>query len=89
MEIALPALVAVIALLFSGLIGTVEAAVTSISRARVEDMVKDEVSGAPALLRVLDRRADHINLLVLLKTLLDATAAVFAALAAQKQNQNG
>ncbi|MDR7329970.1 hemolysin family protein [Corynebacterium guangdongense] len=84
MEIALPAVVAVVALLFSGLIGTVEAAVTSISRARVEDMVKDEVSGAPALLRVLDRRADHINLLVLLKTLLDATAAVFAALAAQK-----
>lgn len=84
MEIALPALVAVAALLVSGLIGTVEAAVSSISRARVEDMAKDEVAGAPALLRVLERRADHINLLVLLKTLLDATAAVFTALAAQK-----
>lgn len=71
--------VTVLALGLSGLVGTVESAVSSISRARVEGMVKDEVSGSRSLLKVLDHRADNINLLILLKTLLDATAAVFAA----------
>ena len=72
-------IVTVLALGLSGLVGTVESAVSSISRARVEGMVKDEVSGSRSLLKVLDHRADNINLLILLKTLLDATAAVFAA----------
>ncbi|GAB3690377.1 hemolysin family protein [Corynebacterium nasicanis] len=71
--------VTVLALALSGLVGTVESAVSSISRARVEGMVKDEVAGARALLKVIDHRADNINLLILLKTVLDATAAVFAA----------
>ncbi|MHA2789494.1 hemolysin family protein [Corynebacterium sp. S7] len=75
-------IVAVVALLASGLVGTVEAAVSSISRARVENMVKDDVRGAAALLRVLNHRANHINLLVMLETILDATAAVFAAMMA-------
>lgn len=67
------------ALLLSGLFGTVEAAVSSISRARVENMVKEEEKpAAKTLLRVLDRRAEHINLLVLVRTLLDVTAAVYA-----------
>ncbi|MDO5668774.1 MAG: hemolysin family protein [Corynebacterium sp.] len=71
--------VTVVALALSGLVGTVESAVSSISRARVEGMVKDEVGGSRALLKVIDHRADNINLLILLKTVLDATAAVFAA----------
>ncbi|WIM67094.1 hemolysin family protein [Corynebacterium breve] len=77
---ALYGIVAIVAMLLSGLVGTVEAAVSSISRARVENMVKDEVRGAPGLLRVLNYRANHINLLVMIKTILDATAAVFAAM---------
>ncbi|MCS5480128.1 hemolysin family protein [Corynebacterium sp. YIM 101645] len=76
--------VTVLALALSGLLGTVESAVSSVSRARTEGMVKDDVNGARSLLTVLDRRADHINLLVLLKTLLDATAAVFAAALARE-----
>ncbi len=81
MSMALAGLITVAALLLSGLIGTVEAAVSSISRARVEHMVKEEEQrNARSLLRVLDHRAEYINLLVLLKTLLDATAAVFASL---------
>ena len=76
--------VTVLALALSGLLGTVESAVSSISRARVEGMVKEDVGGARTLLDVLDRRADHINLLILLKTLLDATAAVFAAALARE-----
>ena len=71
------------ALLVSGLLGTIEAAVTSLSRARVEHILKEEEKpGAKALLRVLDRRAEHVNLLVLGRALVDATAAVFAAMLA-------
>nr|WP_232959167.1 hemolysin family protein [Corynebacterium marambiense] len=70
------ALGAAAALITSGALGSVESAVTSISRARVEELVKDERPGAVNLLQVVDRRADHINLLVLLRTLLESTAAV-------------
>ncbi len=70
-----------IALLLSGLLGTVEAAVSSISRARVEQIYKDKESGSSRmLLKVLDHRAEHINLLVLGRYFLDATAAVFTAM---------
>lgn len=73
-------LTAVVAMLLSGLLGSIESALTPISRARVEGMVKDEVPGAPALLRVVDHRASHVNTLVMLRTVLDVTAAVFSAM---------
>ncbi|MEJ5928936.1 hemolysin family protein [Corynebacterium sp. H128] len=73
----LNALGLVIALIGSGALTTVESAVSSISRARVEELVKDDRPGAEALLKVVTKRAEHINLLVLLRTLLDAVAAVF------------
>ncbi|MCF4006190.1 hemolysin family protein [Corynebacterium uropygiale] len=82
--IAVLVLVTVLALGFAGLVGTLESAVSSISRARVEQLVKDERRGARALLHVVDERAVHINLLVLLRTLLDATAAIFAAAVASR-----
>lgn len=75
---------AVIALLLSGLLGSAESALAPISRARVEGMVKDEVSGSQALLRVVDHRASHVNTLVMLRTVLDVTAAVFAAMLAME-----
>ncbi|OEY04260.1 hemolysin family protein [Corynebacterium sp. Marseille-P4321] len=74
------AVATVVALLLSGLLGSVESALAPISKARVEGMVKDDVPGAAALLKVVARRADHVNTLVLLRTVLDITAAVFAAM---------
>lgn len=74
------AVVTVLSLLLSGLLGSVESALAPISRARVEGMVKDDVQGAEALMRVVDHRANHVNTLVLLKTVLDISAAVFAAM---------
>ncbi|ANE04514.1 hemolysin family protein [Corynebacterium crudilactis] len=68
----------VVALLFSGLLGAVESALSTVSRARVEQMHKDEASGSAYLLHVIDERALHINMLIMLRTLLDASAAVFA-----------
>ncbi|GAB3589584.1 Magnesium and cobalt efflux protein CorC [Corynebacterium faecale] len=69
-------------LLLSGLLGAIETAVSTVSRARVEQMHKDEISGSKALLHVIDNRATHINMLVMLRTLLDATAAVLAGVIA-------
>jgi len=74
------ALVTLLALLTSGLLGSVESALAPISKARVEGMVKDDVDGSSALLKVVDQRANHVNTLVLLKTVLDITASVFAAM---------
>ncbi|QTH59182.1 HlyC/CorC family transporter [Corynebacterium hindlerae] len=73
----LTALGLLLALVISGALTTVESAVSSISRARVEELLKEERPGADALLKVVTKRAEHINLLVLLRTLLDAIAAVF------------
>ncbi|MCQ9352356.1 hemolysin family protein [Corynebacterium sp. 153RC1] len=74
------ALVTMVALLASGVISTVETAVSQVSRARVEHMAKEEdAPAARGLLKVLDHRAEHINLLVFFRTILDVTAAVFAA----------
>lgn len=68
----------ILALLLSGLLGAIESAVSTVSRARVEQMHKDEVAGSVALLRVIDARAMHINMLVMMRTVLDTSAAVFA-----------
>ncbi|WP_342318211.1 hemolysin family protein [Corynebacterium mayonis] len=74
------AAVALAALLFAGLLGSIESALRPISRARVETMVKDEVSGANALMRVVEHRASHINMLVMLVTVLNVAAAVYASM---------
>ena len=76
------AAVTVAALLLSGLLGSIESALAPISRARVEGMVKDDTQGAAALLRVVDHRANHVNTLVLVKTVLDVLASVTAAMLA-------
>ena len=76
------ATVTVAALLLSGLLGSIESALAPISRARVEGMVKDDTPGAEALLRVVDHRANHVNTLVLVKTVLDVVASVTAAMLA-------
>ena len=76
------AAVTVAALLLSGLLGSIESALAPISRARVEGMVKDDTPGAEALLRVVDHRANHVNTLVLVKTVLDVLASVTGAMLA-------
>ncbi|OFO42468.1 hemolysin family protein [Corynebacterium sp. HMSC073D01] len=78
MEPFLYSFVALVALVLSGLCRTVDSALSGISVARVEEMVKDDVRGAARLRRVAGNRATHINLMVLAQTVLDVTAAVFA-----------
>ncbi|MGJ4085735.1 hemolysin family protein [Corynebacterium macclintockiae] len=70
---------AVLALVLGGVLSLVEAAVSSLSAARVENLVKEDRPGAPRLERVLKGRAGHINLLVLLRTICEVSGAVLAA----------
>lgn len=62
-----------------GVLSLVEAAVVSISRARVEALVKDDRNGAQRLLRVVEDKPRHVNLLVLLRTVSEVTGAIMAA----------
>ena len=68
----------------AGVLSTVETAVSAISRARVTEMVRDEVAGAKALVRVLDFRARNVNVLVLLRTLCEVAGAVLVAVIAME-----
>lgn len=70
---------AILALFLGGVLSLVETAVSSISPARVENLVKEDRAGAPRLERVLEGRAGHINLLVLLRTICEVSGAVLAA----------
>lgn len=79
MSSVIPLLVSVAALAASGLVGMAEVAISAVSRARVELMAKEDRPGAGRLLRVLDRRAEHINMLVLVRTVCEVAGAVFAA----------
>lgn len=69
----------VAALAASGLVGMAEVAISAVSGARVELMAKEDRPGAPRLLRVLNRRAEYINMLVLVRTVCEVAGAVFAA----------
>lgn len=72
---------AILALFLGGVLSLVETAVSSLSAARVENLVKEDRAGAARLERVLEGRAGHINLLVLLRTICEVTGAVLAAAA--------
>ena len=61
----------------------VETALAQLSVARVESLVKEERPGAARLQRVIDNRPDHINLLVLIRTVLEAGAAVLVTIVAE------
>ena len=70
-------LVAAIALIgFGGLFAAIDAAVSTVSVARVEELVRDERPGAVRLARVMVERPRYINLVVLLRIICEITATV-------------
>lgn len=84
-ELTLVVLLAVAAVVVpvAGAVSSVETALAQLSVARVESLVKDERPGAARLQRVIDNRPDHINLLVLIRTVLEAGAAVLVTIVAE------
>lgn len=75
--------VAAVVVPVAGVVSSVETALAQLSVARVESLVKNERPGAPRLRRVIDARPDHINLLVLIRTVLEASAAVLVTIVAE------
>lgn len=72
-------IIAVVAIIAAGSFSTAETALTSISKARVAELLREETTGAAALMRVVEAKPRHINVLVLLRTLCESTSAVFIA----------
>ncbi|MGO1950881.1 MAG: hemolysin family protein [Mycobacteriaceae bacterium] len=83
LAVILQAAIALLVILpLAGALSSMETALSSLSLARVEALVKDEHSGAHRLLRVMRNRPEYINLLVLLRTVCEASAAVLVAVVA-------
>lgn len=71
-----PLLGAIALVLFGGLFAAIDAAISTVSVARVEELVRDERPGAVRLARVVAERPRFINLVVLLRLLCEVTATV-------------
>ena len=61
-----PLVGAIALILLGGLFAAIDAAISTVSLARIEELVRDERPGAVRLLRVVDERPRYINLVVLL-----------------------
>jgi CBS domain containing-hemolysin-like protein len=59
---------------FGGLFAAIDAAIGTVSIARVEEMVRDERPGAVRLARVIKERPRYVNLVVLLRIACEITA---------------
>jgi CBS domain containing-hemolysin-like protein len=59
-----------------GLFAAIDAAISTVSIARVQELVRDERPGAGALFKVMSERPRYINLVVLLRTTCEITATV-------------
>lgn len=65
---------AIVLIGLGGIFAALDAAVSTVSMARVQEMVRDERPGAMSLLKVMADRPRHINLVVLLRITCEVTA---------------
>ncbi|MGQ4596581.1 CNNM domain-containing protein [Nocardia sp. R6R-6] len=72
-------LLAVLLILVGGVFAGIDSALNTISRARVEDMVRADRPGAVRLTRIVADRARYVNLMVLLRILCEIGATVLLA----------
>ncbi|MGV9482113.1 hemolysin family protein [Gordonia aichiensis] len=73
--------VALVLLAVAGVFAAVDTAVSTVSIARVEDMVKEQRAGARRLVAVLDARATYVGLAVFLRVACETAAVALAAVA--------
>ncbi|MGE0783723.1 CNNM domain-containing protein, partial [Mycolicibacterium sp.] len=64
---------------FGGLFAAIDAALSTVSIARVEELVREERPGAVRLARVVMERPRYINLIVLLRIACEVSATVLMA----------
>ncbi|TVS83717.1 hemolysin family protein [Mycobacterium helveticum] len=65
---------AIALIVLGGLFAAIDAAIGTVSPARVQELVREELPGAVALSRVMAERPRYINLIVLLRTACEITA---------------
>ncbi|MGV6991054.1 hemolysin family protein [Gordonia amicalis] len=73
---------AVVLIGLGGLFAAVDTAVSTVSNARVDDMVREGRGGARRLAIILDARATYVGLVVLLRVVCETAAAALIALSA-------
>jgi CBS domain containing-hemolysin-like protein len=71
--------IAVVLVLIGGVFAALDAALQRLSKARVDEMRRDGVKGAEALVQIMTERSRHVALLLLLRILCEMTAAVLVA----------
>jgi len=71
-----PLIGAIALILLGGLFSAIDAAISTVSMARVEELVREQRPGAVRLARVVTERPKYINLVVLLRIACEATASV-------------
>jgi CBS domain containing-hemolysin-like protein len=71
--------IAVLLVLLAGVFGALDAALQRLSVARVEELRRDGARRAGALMTVVEERARHVALLLLLRIVCEMTAAVLVA----------
>ena len=71
-----PLVGAIVLIGLGGLFAAIDAAISTVSMARVEEMIRDERPGAARLARVIAERPRYINLIVLLRITCEVAATV-------------
>src|SRR3712207_6200289 len=71
--------IAVVLVLIGGVFAALDAALQRLSKARIDEMRRDGVKGAEALVQIMTERSRHVALLLLLRILCEMTAAVLVA----------
>jgi len=71
--------VAVVLVVLAGGFACMDAALAMVSRARVEELVREHARGATRLIAVVDDKARHVSLLLLLRAACELFAAVIVA----------
>ena len=74
-----PLLGAIALVALGGLFAALDAAISTVSPARIEEMVREERPGAVRLARVVAERPRYINMVVLLRIVCETTATVLLA----------
>ncbi|MGB3485753.1 MAG: hemolysin family protein [Mycobacterium sp.] len=69
-----PLLIAIALILLGALFAAIDAAINTVSIARVEELVREERPGAIRLTRIVNERPKYINLVVLLRIACEVTA---------------
>ena len=79
MSSSAPLFGAIVLIGLGGLFAAVDAAISTVSMARVHELVRDERPGAVRLAKVMTDRPRHINLVVLLRIVCEISATVLLA----------